>query len=318
MQLSKNKMLLIFAAGGALLLAGLAVLLIILTGKQPSAPVTAENTSSQTESVSPNIAGVPSSESSGASTESNDTPTKVVLDVTGDPGEPDSEKNNVAGNPGMENTTARPGADGQTDSSHTGGTVTESPQRPTASNTVTPDGEEPKPNPQPPVASDSNYPSTPDEWQPLPPGQGTGEQIGSGFESIPIDMGADKLQGEVGLLAGSYLLERYNTIYPDAETPRAMVEAAVKQYAATGQVILEPSQYGLPKLVGEYHARIKATGSNAAEAARYVADYMIGDQTFNSKIATEFSSYKDGYLAVYQKDGYFYILFAVIDKGYDV
>ena len=95
-----------------------------------------------------------------------------------------------------------------------------------------------------------------------------------------------------------------------------MVEAAIKVYAETGVITLNPANYGLPKLVGYYNAKMPANGANVAEAGDYVAKYMENDPTFNNKVKTTFNVYKDGWLSVYQKGGYFYILFAVVDKGY--
>ena len=95
-----------------------------------------------------------------------------------------------------------------------------------------------------------------------------------------------------------------------------MVEDANRNYARTGIITLNPISYGLPKVVGYYNVRLPATGTNAIEAGEYISEYMKVDPVFNEKIETVFAIPKDGWLSVYQKDGYFYILFVVVNIGY--
>ena len=163
---------------------------------------------------------------------------------------------------------------------------------------VVPDAVENKdepPNPQPP----------PDGFVQVPP------------EPINPDKSVEKPLTEIGLLVGANLEKAgYNTLFLNAGSPREMVENAVKNYAQTGNVTLNPSAYGLPELVGEYHIKLAVKGVTITESAKYISDYMIADKAFNDKVKTVFNQYKDGYLSVYQKDGNFYVLFAVIDKGY--
>lgn len=143
--------------------------------------------------------------------------------------------------------------------------------------------------------------------------------VSEGADSIPVnaDKSIEKLQPEIGLLVGTNLENAgYNTLFMNAGLPRQMVEDAVKNYAQTGRVSLNPANYNLPALVGEYHVRLPVRGTNAPQAAKAISDHMRNDRAFNDKVATVFNQYKDGFLAVYQKDGYFYVLFAVIDKGY--
>jgi hypothetical protein len=191
------------------------------------------------------------------------------------------------------------------------------PKPPSADALVTPDGTQPKgdePNPTNPA--DQNDPNG---WTPPPPGVGTGELISQGAESIKIDINTsiETLQRAVGLQVGSNLLNAgYNTLYPNAGAPQDMVEAAVKNYANTGTVTLNPVSYGLPKIVGHYNIKLTAQGTNVSEAGKYIFEYMKNDKNFNDMVKSTFNVYKDGWLSVYQKDGYFYILFAVIDKGY--
>ena len=160
---------------------------------------------------------------------------------------------------------------------------------------------------------------TADGWTPPPPGVGTGALIGSGSESVKIDTNpsVETLQRTLGLLVGSQLQnDGYTTLYPNAGSVRDLVESAIQKYADTGAIQLDTSSWGLPSLVGYYNVRVSAQGSNAAEAAIYIADYMEKDFVFNDKVSLVFNVAKDGWLSVYQKDGYFYILFAVVDKGY--
>ena len=155
-------------------------------------------------------------------------------------------------------------------------------------------------------------------WTPPPPGVGTGELIWEGAENIIIDISPtiETLQRDVGLIVGNNLLNAgYNSIYPNA-SPRDLVEDANQNYARTGIITLNPASYGIPKVVGSYNVRLPAAGTNAVEASNYISEYMKSDTVFNEKINTVFSIPKDGWLSVYQKDGYFYILFAVVDIGY--
>jgi len=183
--------------------------------------------------------------------------------------------------------------------------------------TSSPDGTLPKdsePSPANPTAQND-----PNAWTPPAPGEGTGGLIDEGFESIKvnIDKSVETFQPEMGLLVGSELINAgYNTIYPNAGAPRDMVENAVKNYATTGSITLTPTNYGLPKIVGSYNLKLATKGTNVAEASKYVFEYIKNDKLFNDKVKADFKIYKDGWLSVYQKDGYFYIIFAVIDKGY--
>lgn len=204
-------------------------------------------------------------------------------------------------------------------SSGKGGTAASSKNKPSVSVSVTPHGTQSKStSPTPSKSTGSNYPTNPDGWTPPPPGQGTGSLISSGAESIPInpDSSVETLQCDLGLQVGSNLLQAgYNTLYPNG-CPEKMVEDAIKVYADIGKISFNPSKYGLPKLVGYYNAKIPAKGPNVSVAGNYIASYIENDATFKSDLKTIFSVYKDGWLSVYQKGGYFYILFAVVDKGY--
>jgi hypothetical protein len=175
------------------------------------------------------------------------------------------------------------------------------------------------PAPNPPTTSDPNYPTNPDDWTPPPPGVGTGEIISEGFENEPIDISANitTLQTSLSLIIGDELLNSgYNTLIPNAGSTKQLVEDAVKVYADTENVRLNPASYGLPKLITSYNIKIKAQGTNALESGKYIANYMKNDAIFNNLVTERLGIPKDGYVAVYQKDGYFYVLFAVIDKGY--
>jgi hypothetical protein len=156
------------------------------------------------------------------------------------------------------------------------------------------------------------------DWTPPPPGQGI-ELISEGYENIPVNIDAwvETLQPDIAAVAGSNLLMAgYDSLYPNAIPVSQMTENAVKRFAETGDVVLKPDVYGLPGLVGYYSARITASGTNAREAGDYIAGYMMADAEFNRMADTVFSIYKDGWIAVYQRDGYFHVLFAVVDKGY--
>ena len=148
---------------------------------------------------------------------------------------------------------------------------------------------------------------------------GTGDLISEGFENEPIDISANvtTLQTSLGFVIGDELLNSgYNTLIPNAGSTKQLVEDAVKIYANTGNVSLNPASYGLPKLIASYNIKIKAQGTNALESGKYIANYIKNDATFNNLVTQKLGIPKDGYVAVYQKDGYFYVLFAVIDKGY--
>ena len=182
---------------------------------------------------------------------------------------------------------------------------------PSASVTQHPDGTQSKSS-----TANPNNPAdgTADGWAPPAPGEGLGPLISEGFESVAvnIDPSVEKLQCEVAFQAGSDLPNAgYNTLYPNG-APDRLVEDAIAVYAKTGVITLNPSSYGLPGLV----AKIPASGSNAKVAGDYVANHMVNDPIFNEKVRTTFNVCKDGWLSVYQKDGFFYILFAVVDKGY--
>ena len=156
--------------------------------------------------------------------------------------------------------------------------------------------------------------------EPQPPKPKEGYEIDiDKYENIPVDCNPSVEESHIamGLVVGSNLEKAgYYSLYTNAGAPREMVIDAVKNYAYTGNVSLTPSNYSLPALVGEYHVKLQVKGSNVAESAEYISDYMKNDKAFNDKVNTVFSQYKDGFLSVYQKDGYFYVLFAVIDKGY--
>jgi len=222
---------------------------------------------------------------SGNNAKTTDSPNGVDLDVRGNP-------NNSGGN-----------SDGNSADLGVGNPNGNSTQPPPSVNvdvaTVEFVPKDVQPNPQPP----------PDEYV----------VILEKFEDIPVsaDKSIKKPQPEIGFIVGANLENAgYNTLFTNAGTPRQMVVEAVKNYADTGRVSLKPADYGLPALVGEYHVKLPVKGTNVKESAKYISDYMRNDRAFNNKVNTVFSQYKDGFLAVYQKDGHFYVLFAVIDKGY--
>ena len=220
--------------------------------------------------------------------ETVDENSKINLDVGGDPNNrPDNNPDNAV-------------YTNSEDSNNSGDYATQKPPSVDVK-VVTPELEpkDAQPNPKPP----------PDEFV----------VVSEGFEKIPIssDKSIDMLQPEIGLLIGSNL-ERaeYFTLFTNAGAPRQMVEDSVKHYAYTGSVSLNPASYGLPALVGEYHIKLPVRGANVKEAAKHISDHMRNDKAFNDKVNTVFSQYKDGFISVYQKDGHFFVLFAVIDKGY--
>ncbi|MHB8964269.1 MAG: hypothetical protein ACYC5K_14070 [Saccharofermentanales bacterium] len=187
---------------------------------------------------------------------------------------------------------------------------------PSANVTTVPDN--PVPTAATPDADNPSDASDPDDWTPPPPGEGIGEQITVGFESIPVDTNSsiEKLQVEVGLQTGTLLLEGgYYTLYPNA-SPMRLVEDAIVGFARENKIVLNPADYGLPKVVGVYSAVIPAQGTNVLEAADAVFEFMKNDDVFNQKVETVFSEPKDGWLSVYQRNGYFYILYVVVDIGY--
>ncbi|MHB1454212.1 MAG: hypothetical protein ACYCYM_09725 [Saccharofermentanales bacterium] len=188
---------------------------------------------------------------------------------------------------------------------------------PSAAVTVVPDS--PVPKDTTPVPENPEDRQTADGWTPPPPGEGTGDLIWEGAENIPIDGSAavEALHRELGFYVGNGLIEAgYTSIYPNA-SPRDLVEDAARVYARTGNIVLNPASYGLPKVVGYFAVRLPATGSNVVDAGNTIIEYMKSDAVFNQKVQTVFSVTKDGWLSVYQKDGYFFILFVVVDIGYD-
>lgn len=250
-----------------------------------------------------NISTIPSEET-GDTQPSGDTAAAPVLDVGGNPGKaPDG--NAVQG---------QNKADAGNDTDAEQGTVTTSAANlPSVKVDVESDGEQPKKAPTTTTTTANTG------WTPPAPGEGTGELISSGLESIPVssDSSVEQLQPDIGFEVGGKLIDAgYNTLYPDAGTPKDMVEDAVKSYAETGAVKLNSDRYGLPAIVGYYNIKLPVQGANAAEAANYIFNYMKNDAVFNQQVKTVFTKYQDGFLSVYQKGGYFYVLFAVINKGY--
>lgn len=187
---------------------------------------------------------------------------------------------------------------------------------PSANVTTVPDN--PVPTAATPDADNPSDASNPDDWTPPPPGEGTGEQITIGFDSIPVDTNSsiEKLQAEIGLQTGTLLLEGgYYTLYPNA-SPMRLVEDAIVGFARENKIVLNPADYELPKVVGVYSAVIPAQGTNVLEAADAVYEFLKNDDVFNQKVETFFSEPKDGWLSVYQRNGNFYILYVVVDIGY--
>lgn len=234
----------------------------------------------------------------------------LILDVGGNP---------KYGESGQINTPAyTETSDGLTANKGTkpGSTTSSTTRGPSAVVTIIPDATKPKtatPNPSNPQDK-----SDPTGWVPPQPGEGAGVLIFEGPESIAIntDKSVETLQRDLGLLVGYLLLEEgYNSLYPNA-SPRDLAEDANKNYARTGNLVLNPSLYDLPKVVGTYSVKLPATGTNSIEAADYISEFMKSDPVFNEKVRTVFATPKDGWLSVYQKDGFFYILYVAVDIGY--
>jgi hypothetical protein len=187
---------------------------------------------------------------------------------------------------------------------------------PSAVVTIIPDTTKPKTTT--PAPSNPQDKTDPTGWVPPPPGVGAGALIWEGAENIAINTAksVETLQRDLGLLVGSLLLEEgYSSLYPNA-SPRDLTEDANKNYARTGNLVLNPSAYDLPKVVGTYSVKLPATGSNIFEAADFILEFMKSDPKFNEKVRTVFATPKDGWLSVYQKDGYFFILYVAVDIGY--
>jgi len=238
----------------------------------------------------------------------------IRLDVEGTPENKPINQKNPSDFVETSNSIASTSADSKQTSQPT---PTASQQKPPSTDvTITPDSTVSKDTT--PISENPTDQTDSTGWTPPPPGVGTGELIWEGAENIPIDISpaVETLQRDVGLLVGNNLLNAgYNTIYPNA-SPRDLVEDANRNYARTEIITLDPANYGLPKVVGSYNVRLPAVGTNTVEASNYISEYMKSDTVFNDKIKTVFSIPKDGWLSVYQKDGYFYILFAVVDIGY--
>lgn len=187
---------------------------------------------------------------------------------------------------------------------------------PTTSVTTVPDS--PVVKDTTPITTNPEYKTDSSGWTPPPPGQGTGELIWEGAENIKIDSSTsvETLQTDLGYLVGRELLNAgYNTLYPNA-SPGKLVDDANMNFARTGIMTLDPASYGLPEVVGYYSAKLPVKGENIVEAGDYIFDYMKSDPIFNDKVRTVFSTPKDGWLSVYQKDGFFYILYAAVNQGY--
>ena len=299
----------LFLSGISIVMVAVTVVSVVLINTSEKIPIASlpVDSSNRAETSSVSIAPIDEKASYTSSTE-NETNDEVpsIIDVGGNPVKQTGTT-----------TTAVVDGDSKTISSDTH-VSTQKP--PSVEVNVTSDSTQAKDTePNPMLSTNSNYPSNPDDWTPPAPGVGTGELISSGFESIKIntDKSVETMQREIGLLVGSKLLNAgYNTLYPNAGAPQDMVEASVKNYANTGTVTLDSASYGLPKIVGYYNIKLTANGANVAEAGNYIFEYMKNDKVFNDKVKSTFTVYKDGWLSVYQKDGYFYILFAVIDKGY--
>lgn len=308
--LLKNRKFLI-ASGAALALIVLVTVVCILTTHTGRAAI-ARAGGSGSSGVTVNAPAIAKADENGTSGSSDATGASLLsLDVAGNPSG-SAAASAGGGKQGASNTNASAGGKGSA-------AVGSSKNDPSVSVSVTQDGTQSKnTSPTPSKSTGSNYPSDPDDWAPPAPGEGTGSMISSGTDSIPIstDPSVDTLQLALGLQVGCNLLNAgYNTLYPDG-CPETMVEDAAKVYADTGKISLDPSKYGLPKLIGYYNAKTPAKGPNVTAASSYIASYMENDAVFKSDLKTIFSVYKDGWLSVYQKGGYFYILYAVVDKGY--
>ena len=309
-QFLKSKKILLGAT--AILVAAILVIgvFILLKNNQPSNATFTDPipTSSEIDLKIPSVSSIlPEGTKPTIGNQTNDIP---LLNVGGDPKKEPLKQTEPGTNQTGEPNGTSPVATPQTN-------PTSPVQKPPSVGvTIIPDPTQPKdtsPTPENPADQ-----ASPTGWIPPPPGVGTGELIWEGAENIKIDISptVETLQRDVGLLVGNNLLNAgYNSIYPNA-SPRDLVEDANRNYARTGIITINPISYGLPKVVGYYNIRLPATGTNAVEASNYISEYMKSDTVFNDKIKTVFSIPKDGWLSVYQKDGYFYILFVVVDIGY--
>jgi len=318
MKITKKAKILTASISGISVITMMAVLLIMTPSNLPPNGNT-NNPDDPTNSPNDLIVSVPSAsditdgsaEQSSKELMDNDL---IQLDVGGNPNNEPSKKTNpsdfVETSNSITSTSTNP-----TQAIQPKPTSTQQ-KPPSVGVTIIPDPTEPKDtSPTPDNPEDQ---ASPTGWTPPPPGVGTGELIWEGAENIKIDISpsVETLQRDVGLLVGNNLLNAgYNSIYPNA-SPRDLVEEAIMNYARTGIITLNPANYGLPEVVGYYNVKLPATGTNVVEAGEYISECMKVDPVFNEKIETVFAIPKDGWLSVYQKDGYFYILFVVVDIGY--
>ena len=202
----------------------------------------------------------------------------------------------------------------QNNNSSSQNTTSVSPQKP-PSTTITVDKDKTESKNTTPSPSKPADPTTPgDDWPP-PPGTGMGDLISEGFDKVPVnpDKSVETEQENIASVIKNHFAEDkvYNSF--DAGEVMDFVLDGVKNYAKTGTVNLNPSKFGLPKVTGQYQAKIQAKGTNAQAAGDYVYDYLKSDQTFQSKLKGEFGNGNYGYLSVYQKGGYYYILAVMVD-----
>jgi len=282
MKMTKKAKKLTAIVSGAVAVA-ITVTVICIEMNKPLSTVTTENTLKSQTDIILKIPTTPGDTNMPSEQQKNQ---QIKLDVGGNP-TLGPNTNNATNNNNSQN------------NSNNSNQATQKP--PSVTVDIIKDTTQPKPTPTPTI-TDPSYPTNPDDWTPPPSGVGTGEPISEGFENEPIDISTNitTLQTNLSFVIGDELLNGgYNTLIPNAGSAKQLVEDSVKVYAESGNVNLNPASYGLPKLIAFYNIKIKAQGTNALEAGKYIANYMKNDSTFNNMVSAKLGMPKDGYVAVY-------------------